>query len=104
MGYPDVVAYALDHMRVNPTLKDNAGIPPIHRAAYKGHADIVDMLLRYGVDPNTNVKGTRPLHEALIGGSTRAVCNLLSHGSDPLLYDYTGHMPSDLAEEDDDMR
>ena len=44
-------------MKVNPTLKDNAGIPPIHRAAYKGHADIVDMLLRYGVDPNTNVKG-----------------------------------------------
>ena len=78
MGYPDVVAYALDHLRVNPRLKDNAGIPPIHRAAYKvslftsyvclllnqllcpnfkGHADIVDMLLRYGVDPNTNVKG-----------------------------------------------
>ena len=104
MGYPDVVAYALDIMRVNPTLKDNAGIPPIHRAAYKGHAEIVDMLLRYGVDPNTNVKGTRPLHEALIGGSTRAVCNLLSHGSDPLLYDYTGHMPSDLAEEDEDMK
>ena len=35
MGYPDVVAYALDHLRVNPRLKDNAGIPPIHRAAYK---------------------------------------------------------------------
>ena len=32
------------------------------------------------------------------------MCNLLSHGSDPLLYDYTGHMPSDLAEEDEDMR
>ena len=59
MGYPDVVAYALDHMKVNPTLKDNAGIPPIHRAAYKGHADIVDMLLRFGVDPNTNVKGKK---------------------------------------------
>ena len=29
MGYPDVVAYALDHLRVNPRLKDNAGIPPI---------------------------------------------------------------------------
>ena len=55
-------------------------------------------------EPLSLLAGTRPLHEALIGGSTQAVCNLLSHGSDPLLYDYTGHMPSDLAEEDDDMR
>ena len=103
MGYPDAAAYALDMAKMNPVLKDNAGIPPIHKAAFRGHADIVDYLLRYGADPNTNVKGTRPLHEALESGNLESVFHLLSHGSDPLLYDYSGNMPIDLAEENDEM-
>ena len=58
-----------------------------------------DFFFRYGADPNTNVKGTRPLHEALEGGHIEAVVRLLRHGSDPLLYDYSGNMPIDLARE-----
>ena len=104
MGYPDVVAYAVDLVGMNPSLKDNAGIPPIHKAAFKGHSDIVKILLRYGVDPNTNVKGTRPLHEALMGGDAQSVFNLLQFGSDPLIYDYSGNMPMDLAEDNDDLK
>ena len=57
---------------------------------------------RYGADPNTNVKGTRPLHEALEGGHIGTVLQLLRHGSDPLLYDYSGNMPIDLAKESED--
>ncbi|TRY64225.1 hypothetical protein TCAL_14301 [Tigriopus californicus] len=104
MGYPDVAAYAVDIVKMNPNLKDNAGIPPIHKAAFKGHNDIVQILLKYGVDPNTNVKGTRPLHEALESGDLWSVFHLLGYGSDPLLYDYSGNMPIDLTEDDEDMR
>ena len=46
MGYPDVAAYALDMIKMNPTVKDNAGFPPIHKAALKGHAEVVDYLIR----------------------------------------------------------
>merc|ERR1719232_1592740 len=81
MGYPDVAAYALDMIKMNPTVKDNAGFPPIHKAALKGHAEVVDYLIRYGADPNTNVKGPRPLHEALEGGHIGTVFQLLRHGS-----------------------
>jgi Ankyrin repeats (3 copies) len=103
MGYPDAAAYALDMAKMSPVMKDNAGIPPIHKAAFRGHADIVDYLLRYGADPNTNVKGTRPLHEALESGTLESVYHLLCYGSDPLLYDYSGNMPIDLAEENEEM-
>ena len=32
---------------MSATVKDNAGVPPIHLAAFKGHADVVDYLIRY---------------------------------------------------------
>ena len=35
-------------------------------------------------------------------GHIQAVINLLKHGSDPLLYDYSGNMPIDLAQESED--
>ena len=50
------------------------------------------------------MKGTRPLHEALEGGHIGTVLQLLRHGSDPLLYDYSGNMPIDLAKESEDDR
>ena len=50
------------------------------------------------------MKGTRPLHEALEGGHLGTVRQLLRHGSDPLLYDYSGNMPIDLARESEDDR
>ena len=102
-GLPDIAAYALSMAKMSPTVKDNGGIPPIHKAAFHGHQKIVELLLKFGTDPNTNVKGTRPLHEALEGGSRRSVHQLLSFGSDPMLYDYSGNMPIDLAEGNDDM-
>ena len=46
MGYPDVAAYALDMAKMSATVKDNAGFPPIHKAALKGHSEVVDYLIR----------------------------------------------------------
>ena len=59
---------------------------------------LLTLIFRFGADPNTNIKGTRPLHEAIDGGSRAAVRALLTHGADPLIYDYSGNMPIDLAE------
>ena len=47
-GLPDIAAYALCMAKMSPVVKDNAGIPPICKAAFHGHAKIVDFLLRYG--------------------------------------------------------
>ena len=63
MGYPDVVAYALDLVGMGAMEKDYAGLTPLHKAAFKGHEAIVRLLLKYGADPSGQVKGTRALHE-----------------------------------------
>ena len=47
---------------------------------------------------------SRPLHEALEGGSLSTVHTLLRYGADPLLYDYSGNMPIDLTEENPEMK
>ena len=63
MGYPDVLAYALDRLGMWVMEKDYAGLTPLHKAAFKGHEGIVRLLLTYGADPSSGVKGTRALHE-----------------------------------------
>ena len=63
MGYPDVVAYAVDMLEMGPMDKDYAGLTPLHKAAFKGHETIVKVLLSYGADASAGVKGTRALHE-----------------------------------------
>jgi len=104
MGYPDVVAYAVDMLGVSVMEKDYAGLTPLHKASYKGHDPIVKVLLKYGADPGAGVKGTRALHEAIEGISRDCVCTLLTYGADPLLHDYSGNMPIDLADNDPDMK
>lgn len=104
MGYPDVVAYAVDMLGVSVMEKDYAGLTPLHKASYKGHDPIVKVLLKYGADPSSGVKGTRALHEAIEGISRDCVYTLLTYGADPLLHDYSGNMPIDLAENDPDMK
>ena len=63
MGYPDVVAYALDMAGMGAMDKDYDGLTPLHKAAFKGHHNNVRLLLKYGADPSAQVKGTRALHE-----------------------------------------
>jgi len=104
MGYPDVVAYAVDMLEMGPMDKDYAGLTPLHKAAFKGHETIVKVLLSYGADASAGVKGTRALHEAIEGASTSTVCTLLSYGADPLLHDYSGNMPLDLSANDPAMQ
>ena len=116
MGYPDVAAYALDMANLGPMDRDYAGLTPLHKAALKGHPNVARILLSYGADPGAGVKGTRALHEgtlnfksynrgkcemkffsAIEGGDPATARVLLSYGADPLLHDYSGNMPLDLA-------
>lgn len=104
MGYPDVVAYAVDKLEMGPMDKDYAGLTPLHKAAFKGHETNVKVLLSYGADASAGVKGTRALHEAIEGASPSTARTLLSYGADPLLHDYSGNMPLDLSANDPTMQ
>jgi ankyrin repeat protein len=57
----------------------------VHAAAAKGTAEILQLLLAAGGDPNgAGQNGTLPLHVAAEKGNVAAVSCLLSHGADPL--------------------
>ena len=59
---------------------------PISRAARAGHLEIVESLLKHGVDPNyRNTAGGSPLVLAIQRGHPDLVCFLLANGADPLL-------------------
>jgi len=104
MGYPDVVAYAVGMQEMSVKEKDYAGFTPMDKAAFRGNHEVVRILLKYGADPSSGVKGTRALHDAVEGSSRETVEALLSYGADPLLHNYSGSMPIDLAEGEKNMK
>ena len=73
----------------NPKLvheRDKEGSTPLHWAAWKGHANVVDLLLESGADiqaHNENFHwGTTALHAAAHGNHRAAAEVLLAHGAD----------------------
>ena len=66
MGYPDVVAYTVAMQDASVKEKDYAGFMPLDKASFRGHHDVVKVLLKYGADPSHGVKGTRALHDGKI--------------------------------------
>jgi ankyrin repeat protein len=51
---------------------------PLHTAAWKGHEEVVRLLLEAGCDKdNPNINGITPLHEATWKGHERVVHLLL---------------------------
>ncbi len=64
------------------------GISATTLAAHSNHADVVELLLESGADPNASDGGYTALHAAILRGNERAVRALLVHGADansPLL-------------------
>src|SRR5439155_2517987 len=62
---------------------DAWGISATVLAAHSGFADVVDLLLEKGADPNAAKAGFTALHEAIMRRDERMVTALLSHGADP---------------------
>lgn len=61
------------------------GFTPLGYAAYFGHREVAQDLLRAGVDPNvksSNPLGVAPLHSALAGGHKELAKDLIGAGAD----------------------
>jgi len=66
--------------------RDGDASTPLHYAAWKGHADLVDVLVDAGADiqaHNENYHwGTTPLHAAAHGNQPKATAALIRRGAD----------------------
>ena len=76
-------------LAANPKLvheRDKEESTPLHWAAWKGHAGVVDLLLESGAEVqahNANFHwGTTPLHAAAHGNQRAAAEVLIAHGAD----------------------
>jgi ankyrin repeat protein len=71
---------------------------PLHSAAAGGHADIVELLLSAGAEPNQRqLHGWTPLHAAAQNGDLRSLEALLAAGADPALRNDKGRSAADVA-------
>lgn len=68
---------------------DESGLTAVHWAADRGHADILDILLKYGASANILDKecNQTPLHYAVSCGHMESIKILLQHGADPKIKD-----------------
>jgi hypothetical protein len=78
---------------------DAAMCTPLHCAAWKGHNDVVDVLLEAGANHMALTEsGWTPLHTAAFRGHEGVTRALLGAGVDPRQRDLMGYTPFELAE------
>lgn len=77
--------------------RDSDGSTPLHCATWKGHREIVALLLDAGADVNAQNKnehwGTTPLHAAAHANQAAIAQMLIDHGADLNAQDLTGQPP-----------
>jgi ankyrin repeat protein len=77
--------------------RDKDGSTPLHCAAWKGHAEVVRVLLDAGAGINDHNKndhwGTTPLHAAAHGNQFQAAEVLISRGADVRAKNLHGRTP-----------
>ena len=85
---------------VNSQSRNGLKAAPIQSAAAAGYADIVNMLLKHGADPNVREQGGyTPLHAAAQNGDKEMIRILLYGGADLSPKSDDGKTPLDLAAE-----
>lgn len=89
---PDLIAAAREGNRdaVLNALEASSDGPealgrPLFFAAQRGHAEVVQLLLERGADPNTRFTYGSPLHAAARANDAKVVGLILEHGGDPNL-------------------
>ena len=87
-------------------MRQNAfGRTLLHEATHRGSAEMVNVLLRYGSDPNApDSFGDRPLHAAAIRGSYEIAEKLLSCGAKVHLFNSELQLPVDISRARQDHR
>lgn len=79
------------------SVQDKDGSTPLHCAAWKGHAEVVVLLLEAGADVNAHSQnshwGTTPLHAAAHGNRTAVANLLIERGADMEAKDMNGATP-----------
>jgi ankyrin repeat protein len=70
-----------------------------HAAAMHGHADILELLLAAGADPNAQTEPQKyaPLHSAAFAGHDEAIRVLLARCARADLRNYRGETPAETA-------
>lgn len=77
---------------------------PLHKAAYNGHAAVIELLAGYpGFQETLNAQGPNngytPLHDAIWHGHLKAAQALIDAGADTELRAYDGTTPLELAKQ-----
>jgi ankyrin repeat protein len=75
---------------------------PFHWRRFKGHVEVVRMILERGADPTVQDKdGRTPFHLASLEGHVEVVRMILERGADPTVQDKDGRTPFHLASRGD---
>ncbi len=78
--------------------KNDDGWTPLHKAAYEGYREIVELLIAKGADVNAkNKRGMTPLHLAAEYGRNQVVELLIAKGTDVNAEDEDGETPLNRA-------
>lgn len=87
-------------LAIDPQLvhaRDSDGSTPLHCATWKGHPEVVALLIKSGADVNAQNKnehwGTTPLHAAAHANQAAIAQILIEHGADMNARDLTGQPP-----------
>lgn len=92
----DAVPVLLEHHVVH--VRDNQGFTPLHEATWKGHHDVMLLLLEYGAHLEIRDNdGDTPLYLAAYQGDLEAIRVLLEHGAIANVQDKLGLTPLHAA-------
>lgn len=99
---PNIKKYKLIVRPFSPIKKENIlinlGVEPLQVAAERGDAEIVEMLLNKGANPNTvSNDGNTPLHMAVVRKHPEITKILIDKGASLDTQNKLGYTPSDLA-------